>query len=79
MNNEGHMTNFLMSVSFSVFGMLLIFGLGFVFPTINPYMVIKWIVVVAGAVFLYTFLAYAFSGLKGLKFFNRFKKKGKSK
>lgn len=72
-----HMTNFLMSVSFSVFGILLIFGLGFVFPTVNPYVVIKWIVVVAAAVFLYSFLAYVFSGLKTLKLFKRFKKGGK--
>lgn len=38
--------------------MLLIFGLGFVFPTIDPYVVIKWIVVVAAAVFLYSVLSY---------------------
>ena len=77
MNNEGHMTNFLMSVSFSVFGMLLIFGLGFVFPTVNPYIVIKWIVIVAAAVFLYTFLAYAVTGLKGLRMLKKSKKGGK--
>ena len=51
-------TDFLMSISFSVFGMLLIFGLGFVFPTINPYVVIKWIIIISGAVFLYSFLKY---------------------
>ena len=50
--------NFLMSISFSVFGMLLIFGLGFVFPTINPYVVIKWIIIVAGVAFLYSFLFF---------------------
>lgn len=77
MTNEGHMTNFLMSISFSVFGMLLIFGLGFVFPAVNPYEVIKWIVVVVAAVFLYTFLAYIFSGLRKLKIFQRKKKGGK--
>ena len=48
----------LMSISFSVFGMLLIFGLGFVFPTINPYVVIKWIIIVAGVVFAFSFLKY---------------------
>ncbi|MCX6704938.1 MAG: hypothetical protein NT162_01215 [Candidatus Woesebacteria bacterium] len=48
----------LMSISFSVFGMLLIFGLGFVFPTINPYVVIKWIIIVAGVVFACSFLKY---------------------
>ncbi len=53
-------TDFLMSISFSVFGMLLIFGLGFVFPTINPYVVVKWIVIVAGVVFAVSFLKYAF-------------------
>jgi hypothetical protein len=49
----------LMSISFSVFGMLLIFGLGFVFPSINPYVVIKWIIIVAGVVFLFSFIKYA--------------------
>jgi hypothetical protein len=48
----------LMSISFSVFGMLLIFGLGFVFPSINPYVVIKWIIIVAGVVFLFSFIKY---------------------
>lgn len=48
----------LLSISFSVFGMLLIFGLGFVFPTINPYVVIKWIIIVSGAIFLFAFLKY---------------------
>ena len=47
-----------MSISFSVFGMLLIFGLGFVFPTINPYVVIKWIIIVAGIVFAFSFIKY---------------------
>jgi len=51
--------NFEMSVAFSVFGMLLIFGLGFVFPTINPYVVIKWIIIVAGVVFAYAFITFA--------------------
>lgn len=48
----------LMSISFSVFGMLLIFGLGFVFPTINPYVVIKWIIIVAGVMFAFAFIKY---------------------
>jgi hypothetical protein len=51
-------TDILMSISFSVFGMLLIFGLGFVFPSINPYVVIKWIIIVAGVVFLFSFIKY---------------------
>jgi hypothetical protein len=38
--------------------MLLIFGLGFVFPEINPYVVIKWIIVVAAVVFAYSLLMY---------------------
>ncbi len=50
--------DFLMSISFSLFGMLLIFGLGFVFPTINPYVVIKWIIIVAAVVFVFSFLKY---------------------
>jgi hypothetical protein len=51
--------NFEMSIAFSVFGMLLIFGLGFVFPTINPYVVIKWIIIVAAVVFAYAFITFA--------------------
>ena len=51
-------TCILMSISFSVFGMLLIFGLGFVFPTINPYVVIKWIIIVAGVVFAFSVIRY---------------------
>jgi len=58
MNNEKTMIDLLLTISFSVFGMLLIFGLGFVFPTINPYVVIKWIIIVSGAVFAYAVLAY---------------------
>lgn len=58
-------TDFLMSISFSVFGMLLIFGLGFIFPTINPYVVIKWIIIVAAVVFVVSFLKYlVFLGMK---------------
>jgi len=49
-----------MSIAFSVFGMLLIFGLGFIFPMVNPYVVIKWIVIVAGTVFAVAFLKYVF-------------------
>ena len=47
-----------MSIAFSVFGMLLIFGLGFVFPAVNPYVVIKWIVIVAGVMFAFAFIKY---------------------
>lgn len=56
--NEKSNTDFLMSMSFSLFGMLLIFGLGFVFPDINPYVVVKWIVIVAAVVFVYSVLAH---------------------
>jgi drug/metabolite transporter (DMT)-like permease len=48
----------LLTMAFSLFGMLLIFGLGFVFPSVNPYVVIKWIVIVCAAVFLYSLLSY---------------------
>ena len=48
----------LLSMSFSLFGMLLIFGLGFVFPTINPYVVIKWIMIVCAVVFAYSFIMF---------------------
>ncbi len=58
--HKSAMTDFLMSISFSVFGMLLIFGLGFVFPTVNPYVVIKWIIIVAAVPFVVSFLKYAF-------------------
>lgn len=61
MNENKHMLNFLMSMSFSLFGMLLIFGLGFVFPNINPYVVVKWIVIVCAVVFVYTLLVYKVS------------------
>ena len=47
-----------LSISFSLFGMLLIFGLGFVFPTINPYVVIKWIIIVCAVVFAYSFIFF---------------------
>jgi hypothetical protein len=58
--HKAAITDFLMSISFSVFGMLLIFGLGFVFPTINPYVVIKWIIIVASVVFGVSFLKYVY-------------------
>lgn len=50
--------NLLLSISFSLFGMLLIFGLGFVFPTIDPYVVIKWIIIVCAVVFAYAFISF---------------------
>ena len=69
----------LMSISFSVFGMLLIFGLGFVFPTINPYVVIKWIIIVAGVVFAYSLLGFLSGAVKAImKAITKVIKKGKS-
>jgi hypothetical protein len=41
------------SMAVSLFAMVLIFGLGFIFPTINPYVVIKWIVYVTGIYFVW--------------------------
>ena len=68
------MNNFLLSISFSVFGMLLIFGLGFVFPTINPYVVIKWIIIVCAVVFAYSLIG--FGVLKVMKIKAKMKMKG---
>lgn len=51
-------TDLLLSLSFSFFGLLLIFGLGFVFPLINPYTSIKWIVIVCAVVFFYSFISF---------------------
>jgi len=39
------------SMAVSLFAMVLIFGLGFIFPTINPYVVIKWIVYITAVYF----------------------------
>ena len=58
MNERGQMLDFMLAITFSVFGMLLIFGLGFVLPEVNPYIVIKWIVIVCSAAFVYSILAY---------------------
>ncbi|HKB88857.1 MAG TPA: hypothetical protein VKC53_04410 [Patescibacteria group bacterium] len=41
------------SMAVSLFAMVLIFGLGFIFPSINPYIVIKWIVYITGVYFLF--------------------------
>ena len=50
--------DFLLSMTFTLFGMLLVFGLGFVFPEVNPYVVIRWIVIVCATVFVYTVISY---------------------
>ncbi len=60
MNYEKQMLDFAMSMVFSLFGMLLIFGLGFVFPTIDPYVVIKWIVIACAVVFAYSIGSFLF-------------------
>jgi len=69
--------NFLLTIAFSIFGMLLIFGLGFIFPSVNPYVAIKWIVIVCAAVFVYSILAYFFVALKLSRFLKGFKKGSK--
>lgn len=55
---ENLKTDLLLSLSFSFFGLLLIFGLGFVFPLIDPYASIKWIVIVCAVIFFYSFVSY---------------------
>ncbi len=40
------------SIAVSLMAMVLIFGLGFIFPAINPYVVIKWIVYVTAVYFV---------------------------
>jgi hypothetical protein len=69
--------NFLLTIAFSIFGMLLIFGLGFIFPSVNPYVAIKWIVIVCAAVFAYSVLSYLFAMLKPSRFLKGFKKGSK--
>ena len=77
MDNLKCMNNLLLSISFSIFGMLLIFGLGFVFPTIDPYVVIKWIIIVCAVVFVYPLLYCLVGFIKGLM--AKRKKGGKAK
>jgi hypothetical protein len=60
MNNEERMWKMmkysqivvLESIAVSLMAMVLIFGLGFIFPSINPYVVIKWIVYVTAVYFV---------------------------
>ncbi|MFI5241137.1 MAG: hypothetical protein ACHQUA_01755 [Microgenomates group bacterium] len=63
MNDNRQIVDFLMTMAFSLFGMLLIFGLGFIFPLANPYLIIKWIVIVCAAVFAYSLLTYVVRGV----------------
>ncbi len=44
------------SIAVSLTAMVLIFGLGFIVPDVNPYVVIKWIVYVSSAYFLFAFI-----------------------
>lgn len=64
---KAQMNDFLLTMSFSLFGMLLIFGLGFVFPTVNPYIVIKWIIIVCAVVFAYAIFGYIVRGFMLMK------------
>jgi hypothetical protein len=41
------------SIAVSLMAMVLIFGLGFIFPSINPYVVVKWIVYVTAVFFVW--------------------------
>jgi hypothetical protein len=50
--------DFLLSLAVSFFGLILIFGLGFVFPNINPYSAIKWIVIVSTVFFVYSLVSF---------------------
>ncbi len=52
------MIDLLLSLSFSFFGLLLVFGLGFVFPLVNPYAAIKWIVIVCTIFFAYSLVSF---------------------
>jgi len=54
----------LLSLSESFFGLILIFGLGFVFPDVNPYSAIKWIVIVCAVVFVYSLVSFMVMGFK---------------
>lgn len=44
------------SIAVSLMAMVLIFGLGFIFPSINPYTVVKWIVYVTAVYFVWAVL-----------------------
>lgn len=41
------------SMAVSLMAMVLIFGLGFIFPSVNPYIVVKWIVYVTAVYFIW--------------------------
>jgi len=60
-------TDLLLSLSFSFFGLLLVFVLGFVFPLIDPYASIKWIVIVCSIAFFYSFASFLIVKIKEIK------------
>ena len=68
-------TDLLLSLAFSFFGLLLVFGLGFVFPTINPYSAIKWIVIVCTVAFFYAFVSFVFVKVMEIKAWRKGAKK----
>ena len=59
--------DFALTIAFSLFGILLVFGLGFIFPSINPYVVIKWIVIVCAVVFAYAVLKHFVNNIMIMK------------
>ena len=60
------------SMAVSLFAMVLIFGLGFIFPSINP--VIKWIVYVTGVYFVWAVVG---NWVRRFMFWRMMKKGGK--
>jgi len=72
---ENLKTDLLLSLSFSFFGLLLVFGLGFVFPTINPYSAIKWIVIVCAVVFFYSLVSFVLTKVMEIKAWKKEAKK----
>lgn len=72
-------TDLLLSLSFSFFGLLLIFGLGFVFPLVDPYTSIKWIVIVCSVVFFYSLVSFIFVKVMEIRAWKKGAKKEVSK
>lgn len=64
---ENLKTDLLLSLSFSFFGLLCIFGLGFVFPLIDPYASIKWIVIICSIVFFYSVVSFVYVKVTEIK------------
>ena len=68
-------TDLLLSLSFSFFGLLLVFGLGFVFPLIDPYASIKWIVIISSVVFFYSLISFIVVKISEIKAWRKGAKK----